>query len=40
MVVITVKAYANAGVHTIKVGNKKLYWIKMCDVQKILGLKI
>ena len=39
MVVITVQAYAEARVHTIKVGNKKLFWIKMIDVQKELGSK-
>ena len=40
MVVITVQAYAKAGVHTIKVGNTELFWLKMIDVQKVLGLKI
>ena len=39
MVVITVEAYVNTGVHTIKVGEKKLFWLKMIDVQKGLGLK-
>ena len=39
MVVITVQAYAETRVHTIKVGNKKLFWIKMIDVQKELGSK-
>ena len=39
MVVITVQAYAEARVHTIKVGSKKLFWVKMIDVQKGLGLK-
>ena len=39
MVVITVQAYAKAGVHTIKVGNRELFWVKMIDVQKGLGLK-
>ena len=38
MVVITVQAYAEARVHTIKVGSKKLFWVKMIDVQKGLGL--
>ena len=38
MVVITVQAYAKAGVHTIKVGNRELFWIKKIDVQKGLGL--
>ena len=39
MVVITVEKYANAGVHTITVKNKKLFWVKMIDVQKGLGFK-
>ena len=39
MVVITVQAYTEARVHTIKVGNRKLFWVKMIDVQKGLGLK-
>ena len=39
MVVITVEKCANAGVHTITVKNKKLFWVKMCDVQKGLGIK-
>ena len=33
MVVITVEKYANAGVHTITVENKKLFGVKMFDVQ-------
>ena len=36
MVVITTEAYRDAKVHTIKVGNRKLFWLKMRDVQ---GLK-
>ena len=39
MVVITVQVYAEARVHTIKVRNKKLFWVKMIDVQKGFGLK-
>ena len=39
MVVITVENYANAGVHTITVKDEKLFWVKMIDVQKGLGLK-
>ena len=39
MVAITVQAYAKAGVHTIKVGNRELFWVKIIDVQKGLGLK-
>ena len=37
--VITVQAYAGARVCTIKVGNRELFWVKMTDVQKGLGLK-
>ena len=39
MVVITVKAYENAGVHSITVENKKLFWVRMIDVQDGLGIK-
>ena len=39
MVVITVQAYKNAKVHTITVKNKKLFWVKMCDVKKGLDIK-
>ena len=39
MVVITVQVYAEARVHTIKVGNRELFWVKIIDVQKGLGLK-
>ena len=39
MVVFTVERYANAAVHTITVKNKKLFWVKMIDVQKGLGFK-
>ena len=40
MVVITVESYKNAEVHTIKVKNKELFWVKMIDVQNGLGIKI
>ena len=36
MFVITVEKYANAGVRTVTV---RLFWVKMIDVQKVLGLK-
>ena len=39
MVVITFQVCAKSGVHTIKVGNRELFWVKMIDVQKGLGLK-
>ena len=40
MVVITVQAYAEARVDTIKVENRELFWVKIIDVQKGLVLKI
>ena len=39
MVVITVQGYTNARVHTITVGNRELYWVKIIDVQNGLGIK-
>ena len=39
MIVITVEAYKNAQVHIITVGDRKLFWVKMIDVQDRLGLK-
>ena len=33
MVEITVESSKNTGVHTITVGNRKLIWVKMIDVQ-------
>ena len=39
MVVIIVEKYANAGVHTVTVKNKKIFGVKMIMVQKGLGLK-
>ena len=39
MVVITVQVYVEVRVLTIKVGNKKLFRVKMIDVRKGLGLK-
>ena len=38
MVVITVEKYANVGVHTVTVKTKKLFWVKMMDMEK--GLRI
>ena len=40
MVVITAEAYKNAKVNAITVGDRKLFWVKMIDVQDGLGLKI
>ena len=39
VVVITVKNYTDAKVHTIKVGNRELFWVRMIDVQNRLGIK-
>ena len=39
MVVITVQKYTDAEVHTKKVGNRELFWVKMIDVQNKLGIK-
>ena len=39
MVVITVESYKNAGVHTITVGNRKLFGVKMINAQNGLGIK-
>ena len=39
MVVVTLEAYKNAQVHTITVGNKELFWVKIKDVQNGLGVK-
>ena len=39
MVVITIENCTNARVPTINVGNRKLFWIRMIDIQNGLGLK-
>ena len=39
MVDIKVKNYTEPNVCTIKIGNKKLFWVKMNDVQNGLGVK-
>ena len=39
MVVITVQNYIDAKVHTITLGNRKLFWVKMIGVQNRLGIK-
>ena len=38
MVDISVKNYTDAKVCTMKIGNKKLLWVKMSDVQNVLGV--
>ena len=37
--VISVKNYENARVHTVEVQNKKHFWVRMSNVQKGLGIK-
>ena len=39
MVVITVQNYTDVEVHIITVGNRELFWVKMIDVQKGLGIQ-
>ena len=39
MVVITIENCTNAKVHTIKVGNRELFWVIMIDVKNGLGIK-
>ena len=39
MVDISVEKYANAKVRTIRVSNKKLFWVRMFDVQEGIGAK-
>ena len=39
MVVITAENYLNAEVHTIKVDSKRLFWVKLNDIQNDLDIK-
>ena len=39
MLDISVANFENAEVHTIAIGNRKLFWVRMYDVQKGLGIK-
>ena len=39
MVDIAVEKYTGVKIHTITVGNKKSFWVKMCDVQAELGVQ-
>ena len=39
MIIIAVENYLNAKVQTIAVANRKLFWVKMHDVQDGLELK-
>ena len=39
MVDISVEKYTNAKVCTIKVSSKKIFWVRMYDVQEGIGVK-
>ena len=39
MVDISVEKYTNAKVSTVRVGNKKLFWVRIDDVQEELGVE-
>ena len=39
MVDIRVEKYTNAKVCTIKVSSKKIFWVRMYDVQEGIGVK-
>ena len=39
MLDISVENYANVRVYAIKIVNTELFWVKMNDVQKELGIK-
>ena len=39
MVDISIKKYTNAKVCTIRVSSKKLFWVRMHDVQEGIGVK-
>ena len=39
MVDISVEKYTNAKVCTIRVSNKKIYWVRMYDAQERIGVK-
>ena len=39
MVDISVDKYTNAKVYTIRVSNKKLFWVRIYDVQEGIGAK-
>ena len=36
---ISVEKYTDVKVRRIVIGNRRLFWVKMCDVQKILGVE-
>ena len=39
MVDISVEKYTNVKVYTIRVNNKKLFWVRMCHIQEGIGAK-
>ena len=40
MLKISVKEFTDAKeVHTITIGNREIFWVKMCNVQKRLGVE-
>ena len=39
MVDISVEKYTKAKVYTIRVSNKKLFWVRMCDIQEGIAQK-
>ena len=39
MVDISVEIYQNARVYTITIRNRELFWVRIIDVQRRLGIK-
>ena len=39
MVNISIKNYSNSKVYTITIVNKELFWVRIKDVKKVLGIK-
>ena len=39
MFAISVKKYFENKVHTITIGNRRLFWVRMHIVQEVLGIK-
>ena len=37
--ILLLKHYTDVKVHTIRVDNRKLFWVKICDVQAGLGVQ-
>ena len=36
---ISAEIYKNVEVHTVTIGNRRLFWVRMYNVQNILGIK-